>query len=68
VKISVLFNKIPTDCTINPLNTKLNPICHLLALLGAHHIFHVSGLRVKNMFIKDAMCFGRLKVSSFVII
>ena len=33
---------------INALNAQLNPICHLLALLGAHHIFHVSGLRVKN--------------------
>ena len=32
----------------NPLNAELNPICHLLALLGAHHIFHVSGLRVKG--------------------
>ena len=32
---------------INPLKAELNPICHLLALLGAHHIFHVSGLRVK---------------------
>jgi hypothetical protein len=32
---------------INPLNAKLNPICHLLALLGAHHILHVSGLRVQ---------------------
>ena len=31
---------------INPLNAELNPICHLLALLGAHHIFHVSELRV----------------------
>jgi len=30
----------------NPLHAELNPICHLLALLGAHHIFHVSGLRV----------------------
>ena len=30
---------------------ELNPICHLLALLGAHHIFHVSGLRVKLPFI-----------------
>ena len=30
----------------NPLNAELNPICHLLGLLGAHHIFHVSGLRV----------------------
>jgi len=35
----------------NPLNTELNPICHLLALLGAHHIFHVSGIRVKLRFI-----------------
>jgi len=34
----------------NPLNSKLNPICHLLALLGAHHILHVSGLRVKDLF------------------
>jgi hypothetical protein len=25
----------------------LNPICHLLALLGAHPIFHVSRLTVK---------------------
>jgi len=33
--------------TINPLNADLNPIYHLLALLGVHHIFHVSGLRVK---------------------
>ena len=24
------------------LNAELNPICHLLALLGAHHILHVS--------------------------
>jgi hypothetical protein len=32
---------------INPLNAELNLICHLLALLGAHHILHVSGIRVK---------------------
>ena len=30
----------------NPLNAELNPICHLLALLGAHYIFHVSVLGV----------------------
>ena len=35
---------------INPLNAELNPICHLLALLEAHHIFHVSGLRVKTRY------------------
>jgi len=33
----------------NPLNTELNPICHLLALLGAHPILHVSGIRVKHV-------------------
>jgi len=33
---------------INTLNAKLNPICHFLALLGAHHILHVSGVRVKG--------------------
>jgi len=31
-----------------PLNDKLNPNCHLLALLGAHHILHVSRVRVKE--------------------
>ena len=34
----------------NPVNAKFNPICHLLALLGADHILHISGLRV-NWFV-----------------
>jgi hypothetical protein len=33
---------------LNPLNAELNPICHLLALLGAHLIFHVSRIRAKG--------------------
>ena len=32
---------------LNPLNPELNPICYLLALLGAHHLLHVSRIRVK---------------------
>jgi hypothetical protein len=32
---------------LNPLNAELNPICHLLALLEAQHILHVSRIRVK---------------------
>ena len=32
----------------NPLNAELNPICYLLALLGAHHFLHVSRIRVKD--------------------
>jgi hypothetical protein len=35
---------------INPLNAELNPICHLLALLGAHPILHVSRIRVKQCY------------------
>jgi len=34
--------------SINLSNTELNPICHLLVLLGAHHILHVSRIRVKE--------------------
>jgi hypothetical protein len=38
---------------LNPLNAELNPICHLLALLEAHPILHVSRIRVN--IIKIAM-------------
>ena len=41
---------------INTLNAELNPICHLLALLGAHHILHVSSIRVN-----ERMCKLRIK-------
>jgi len=34
--------------SINPLNAELNPIFHLLALLGTHHILHISRIRVKT--------------------
>jgi len=33
--------------SFNPFKTELKPICHLLAFLGAHHILHVSRIRVK---------------------
>ena len=33
---------------INPLNAELNAICHMVALLGAHHILHVSGLTLQR--------------------
>jgi hypothetical protein len=36
------------DMIINPFYDELNPICHLLALLGVHHILHVSRIRVKT--------------------
>ena len=42
-KIVTLINNL------NPLNAELNPICHLLALLGTHPILHVSRIRVKTV-------------------
>ena len=41
------YEIIGTREGINPLNPELNPICYLLALLGAHHLLHVSRIRVK---------------------
>ena len=35
---------------INPLNAELNPIRHLLALVGPRHIVHVSRIRVNVHF------------------
>jgi hypothetical protein len=32
---------------INPLKVELNSICHLLVLLGAHPILHISRIGVK---------------------
>jgi hypothetical protein len=36
---------------LNPLNAELNPICCLLALLGAHHFLHVSRIMVNKAYI-----------------
>ena len=40
---------IVTAAVFNPLNPELNPICYLLALLGAHNFLHVSRIRVKSL-------------------
>ena len=32
----------------NPLNAELNPIRHLLSLLGTHPILHISRIRVNS--------------------
>ena len=34
---------------VNPLNAELNSIRHLLALVGARYIVHVSRIRVKEI-------------------
>jgi len=48
--LRLLKNKVPLKSEkINPLNPELNPVCYLLALLGAHHFLHVSRIRVKSL-------------------
>jgi len=42
--------------SFNPLNAELNPICYLLALLGAHHYLHVSRIRVKSLTLRLLPC------------
>ena len=42
---------------INPLNAELNPICYLLALLGAHHFLHVGRIRVKSLTLRLLMSY-----------
>ena len=42
---------------INPLNPELNPMCYLLALLGAHHFLHVSRIRVKSLTFRQLMSY-----------
>ena len=43
--------------SLNPLNSELNPICYLLALLGAHHFLHVSRIRVKSLTLRRLMSY-----------
>ena len=47
--------RIPVLLSVNPLKPELNPICHLLALLGAHHFLHVSRIRVKLLIFRLLM-------------
>ena len=42
---------------LNPLNPELNPICCLLALLGANHFLHVSRIRVKSLTLRVLMSY-----------
>jgi hypothetical protein len=41
-------NIVQALCVFNPLNANLNPTCHLLTLLAAHPILHISRIRVKH--------------------
>ena len=46
--------------SFNPLNAELNPICRLLALLGANHFLHVSRIRVKSLTLRLLMSYTHI--------
>ena len=46
IKIFLLLS----NSFLSPLNAELNPICHLLAFFGSHHILHISRIRVNPSF------------------
>ena len=43
--------------SLNPLSPELNPICYLLALLGAQHFLYVSRIRVKLLTLRRLMLY-----------
>ena len=45
----MFYSRLNFTLTFSHLNAELNPICHLLALVGARHIVHVSKVRVKYL-------------------
>jgi len=54
--LKVTYTRCRID-TINPLKPELNPICYLLALLGAHHFLHDSRIRVKLLTFRRLMSY-----------
>ena len=44
---------------VNRLNAELNPICYLLALLGAHHFLHISRIRVNINFCRSVAALSK---------
>ena len=51
----LIFIRKSFGLRVNPLKPELNPICYLLAFLGAHHFLHVSRIRVKLLTFRRLM-------------
>ena len=59
-RLNIYINQKTTvliSIALNPLKPELNPICYLLALLGAHHFLHVSRITVKSLTFKLLMSY-----------
>ena len=47
--VYVQLSSQSANLQVSPLNAELNPIFHLLTLLGVHHILQVSRIRVNHV-------------------
>ena len=56
-KLIISIGELLALLRLIPLNAELNPICYLLALLGAHHFLHVSRIRVKLLTLRLLMSY-----------
>ena len=52
-KISLGLRYMTGNTYFNSLNAELNPIRHLLALVGARHIVHVSRIGINVLFVTN---------------
>ena len=52
-----LLNQTINYLSFNPLNAELNPMCYLLALLGAYHFLHVSRIWDKSLTLRLLMSY-----------
>jgi len=63
IYINTYRHEFSLHALINPLNAKLNPNCHLVVSLGAHHILHVSNIRFNDLSDHDAQIITLWKFS-----
>jgi len=67
--LSLSYYSLFQEMVLNPLNVELNPICHLLALLGGATIVVVSRLRVKHIKNIDTFIeYTANQVSDFIVV
>ena len=64
VRACVCEDSKPSVC--NSLNAELNPICYLPALLGAHHLLHVSRIRVKLLTLRLLMSYTYIYIHIYI--
>jgi hypothetical protein len=80
VKVKIIYRNAKSwfmrkiiSALFNTLNAELNPVFHLLALLGAHTILHINKIRVNyfkieisdciNLHVSQVRCLGLLIIS-----